>query len=153
MPPGGKRASDAVDYNGARQGGAMAKALLAQLGNHVSKIAAGDKHDKWAASELGKVLLFSEKPAVTTLYKALAQQFQNRLAFAQAPISDAELKAKYGVEKAPTLLVLPAGSDEPVLYDGPLKPVKLGKFLTDEKIAFFEDDEYLRMSFEDTRME
>ena len=47
------------------------------------------------------------KIAVTTLYKALAQQYKNRLVFAQAAMSDKALAEKFNVESAPTLLVTP----------------------------------------------
>jgi hypothetical protein len=75
------------------------------------------------------VLLFSDKSDVSTLYKALATQYKDRLAFAQAPHKGA-LADQFKVTTAPTLMVLGAdGTGEPSLYEGKLKPVAVGKFL------------------------
>ncbi len=133
LPWNAKSAAQAVDYQGARSAGSIAKYLLEQIPNQVTSVkdvAAWSKFvAKPAAAELKKVLLFSDKADVSTLYKSLAVQFHNRLAFAQAS-SKGALADQFKVTSAPTLMVLAAdGTGEPSLFDGKLKPLTVGKFL------------------------
>lgn len=133
IPWNAKHAAQAQDYQGARSAGSIAKHLLEQLPNLVTSVkdaAAWTKFvGKAGATELKKVLLFSDKSEVSTLYKALATQFNGRLAFAQAA-SKGALAEQFGVTEAPTLLVLGAdGGGEPAKFEGKLKPLTVGKFL------------------------
>jgi len=133
LPWNAKNAGQAQDYQGPRSAGSIAKHLLEQLPNLVTSVkdqAAWTKFvGKAGATELKKVLLFSEKSDVSTLYKSLAVQYSGRLAFAQAP-SKGALADQFGVTDAPTLLVLGAdGAGEPAKFDGKLKPLTVGKFL------------------------
>lgn len=132
LPWNAKSSGQAVDYQGARSAGSIAKYLLEQIPNHVTSVkddASWKKFLSKTGAETKKVLLFSEKSDVSTLYKALATQFKDRLAFAQAPHKGA-LADQFKVTSAPTLMVLGAdGAGEPSLYDGKLKPVAVGKFL------------------------
>jgi len=132
LPWNAKSAGQAVDYQGQRSAGSIAKFLLDQIPNQVTNVkddAAWKKFLAKTGAETKKVLLFSDKSDVSTLYKALATQFKDRLAFAQAPHKGA-LADQFKVTAAPTLMVLGAdGAGEPSLYEGKLKPVAVGKFL------------------------
>lgn len=132
LPWNAKNSGQAVDYQGARSAGSIAKYLLEQIPNQVTNVkddASWKKFLSKTGAETKKVLLFSEKSEVSTLFKALATQFKDRLAFAQAPHKGA-LADQFKVTTAPTLMVLGAdGTGEPSLYEGKLKPVAVGKFL------------------------
>lgn len=132
LPWNAKNSGQAQDYQGARSGGSIAKYLLDQIPNHVTNVkddASWKKFLSKTGAETKKVLLFSEKSDVSTLYKALSTQFKDRLAFAQAPHKGA-LADQFKVTTAPTLMVLGAdGGGEPSLFEGKLKPVTVGKFL------------------------
>lgn len=67
--------------------------------------AAGKEDDKAAA--LARVLLFTDKPKTTVLYKALSTAFAGRLMFGQAHKgAGGAAAARLGVEEFPTLVVV-----------------------------------------------
>ncbi|CAI5492311.1 unnamed protein product, partial [Closterium sp. Naga37s-1] len=96
----------------------------------VANISSGASADAFlsANATLNKVVLFSTKPAVTPLFKALSLQFRNRLVFAQAKSTDEDLAASFGATSFPALFLhKPDGTRQ--LYEGPLKPEPIAAFL------------------------
>ena len=78
----------AEDYQGQRSAAAIARFATDKLPNHVSLVT--DKsHTVFLESkpELAHVLLFTDKKDVSSLYKAMALQFKDRLLFGQAQLS------------------------------------------------------------------
>ena len=51
-------------------------------------------------------LLFSDKPAVPPLMRALSLEFEGKMGFGMAQASDKMIASRFNVEKAPTLLVM-----------------------------------------------
>jgi len=71
---------EAIDYNGQRTASAMSEFALSHLPNFVSPVSSASR-DKFFTSDLSKVLLFSNKKEVTSLFKALAVDFHFGLNF------------------------------------------------------------------------
>lgn len=141
------------DYNGARSAKAMADALIALLPNLVT-VLKQDSYEKFfqKAPELPKAVLFTSKTSTSSLFKALALDLKDRMAFAEvrAKNKGGFLKEK-GIkeEDLPVLLAFPVkvggegegegevgeggggggGEGEPVKYEGELKHKPLLKFL------------------------
>ena len=132
----GEVTKEPVDYNGPRRAASLARAAVDLLPSFVQKVDAAAE-PAFAAGRLAKVLLVTDKTSVPTLFKALALEYRNRLAFGCARSSDSALVAKYGVTQFPAVLVLPAskgtGTDEdqsePVRYTGKITFDALNAFL------------------------
>ena len=84
---------------------------------------------KWFLNQpdLKKVLLFSDRDAVPSLYKAVTSAFRGRLDFGIVWKNQTELVEQYGVKWFPTLLVLSA--EKNIEYDGDLNFPELHDFL------------------------
>ena len=137
----GEVTKEPVEYNGPRRASALANAAVNMLPSFVHRLDA-EKEPAFVAERLGKVLLFTDKRSVPTLFKALALEYRDRLAFGCVKSTDAALVAKYGVTQFPSVLVLPAaaasksktegeGEDksEPVRYTGKVAFDALNAFL------------------------
>eukprot|EP01113_Clastostelium_recurvatum_P028627 TRINITY_DN345_c0_g2_i1.p1 TRINITY_DN345_c0_g2~~TRINITY_DN345_c0_g2_i1.p1 ORF type:complete len:468 (+),score=113.93 TRINITY_DN345_c0_g2_i1:112-1404(+) len=126
-----------VEYQQARTAPALVSFALSKLPNFVSNVATSSfekfasKTDEKTGEVLPKVLLFTNKPKTTDLYKALAVDFHHRLDLAEVKHTDKELVDKYEITTFPTLVVVPSASDAaPVKYDGALKHEALSTFLS-----------------------
>lgn len=137
----GEVTKEPVDYNGPRRAAALANAAVNMLPSFVQRVDAAAEPE-FLAGRLGKVLLFTDKTSVPTLFKALALEYRGRLSFGYVKSSDAALVAKYGVTQFPAVLVVPRpgkgkseGKDasesesEPVRYTGKVAVDALNAFL------------------------
>jgi protein disulfide-isomerase A6 len=99
-------------YGGPGSAKALMTAVTDQLNaSQITQLNTSDAASTLLASEprLAKVLLFTDKPASTVLYKALAWAYVRRLVAAEVRPSDDAGKAlaeHYGVTAYPTLLVV-----------------------------------------------
>ncbi|KAI9304224.1 hypothetical protein BJ944DRAFT_240754 [Cunninghamella echinulata] len=72
-------------------------------------------------STLPKVILFTDKSTTSPMYKALSVDYGNgRLLMGEARKSESSVLKEFGVDKYPTLLIIPPGEDA-IVYDGELK--------------------------------
>lgn len=119
------------DYNGARSAKGIVDAVVDKIPNHVKKLTDKDM-DGWVSEEpeTPKVVLFTEKGSTSALIRALAVDFLGSVKIGQIRNKETGAAKKYGVEKFPTLLLLPGGEKEPVVYDGELKKEPIVKFLS-----------------------
>jgi len=124
----GQITKEPVDYNGQRTAASVAKAAIDMLPNFVHKVDA-DSEEKFLENNLGKVLLFTDKKSVPTLFKALALEYRNRLHFGWIKSSEKELVEKYKVEKFPTVLVQKKGEETQTAYEGKVGFDALNAFL------------------------
>jgi len=124
----GQVTKEPVDYNGQRSASSLARAAIDMIPNFVHKVDA-KAEEKFLGNSLGKVLLFTDKKSVPTLFKALALEYRNRLHFGCIKSSEKELVEKYKVEKFPTVLVLPKGEETQVAFDGKVGFDPLNTFL------------------------
>jgi len=116
------------DYQGARTADGMANYALSKLPNFVTKVTASNI-DSFLAKDLAKVILFSNKPTTTTLYKALAIDFHHRLEVGEVKHTEEAVVTRFGIEKYPTLIVQTSSGDT-TKYEGALSHAELFKFLT-----------------------
>jgi len=73
--------------------------------------------------------MFSTKGPTSPLWKSLAIEFQGKMTLAQARDTQQKVVQEFNVDKFPTLVVLPGGSAEGIVYSGEMKPEPLLKFL------------------------
>ena len=118
------------DYQGARTAKAIVDAVVERIPNHVRKV--GDKVlEGWVGEKGAKAMLFTEKGATSATLKALSVDFLGSVSVAQVRDKEAETVKKFGVTKFPTFVVLPAGSEEPLVYSGEMKKEGMSKFITE----------------------
>ncbi|EOD53128.1 putative pdi related protein a protein [Neofusicoccum parvum] len=129
--PGKKPGKPVVeDYKGARSAKAIVDAVVEKIPNHVKRV--GDKDiDSFLkeGNDTAKAILFTEKGTTSALLRALAVDFLGSVQVAQ--IRDKEKKAVevFGVSKFPTLVLLPGGDKEALVYSGELKKEPMVEFL------------------------
>jgi len=118
------------DYQGQRTASAIVDAVVQQINNYVVKVE--DKSlDKFLAdNEKPKAILFTEKGTTSALLKSIAIDFADVITIGQARNKEARAVAAFGVEKFPTLVLLPGGDAPQVVYDGELKKEAMVKFLS-----------------------
>lgn len=118
-----------VDYQGPRTAKSIADAVADRIPNHVARITSS-KLDNFLSekNETTKAILFTNKGVTSALWKALAIDFLGSITFAQ--IRDKELEAidAFGIEKYPTIVVLPGGDKDGIVYDGKVQKDDLFKF-------------------------
>ncbi|RPB04418.1 thioredoxin-domain-containing protein [Choiromyces venosus 120613-1] len=118
--PGKKKGKPIVeDYQGARKAGAIVSHVAELIPNHVTRVTDA-KFDDFLSenNETAKAILFTNKGATTPLWKALAIDYLGTMGFAQ--IRDKEKRAveTFGITKYPTVVLLPGGDEEGILYEG-----------------------------------
>ncbi|KAK4149926.1 hypothetical protein C8A00DRAFT_18465 [Chaetomidium leptoderma] len=119
------------DYQGQRTASAMVDAVVQQMNNYVVKVE--DKSlDKFLGdkSETPKAILFTEKGTTSALLKSIAIDFADVITIGQARNKEAKAVETFGIEKFPTLVLLPGGDAPAVTYDGELKKDAMVKFLS-----------------------
>jgi len=71
------------DYNGERKAGAMSKFMTDKLPSFVEKVSAKNEEKFLEDEKLAKVILFTDKTATATLYKALSIDYHHQLKFGE----------------------------------------------------------------------
>ena len=121
--PGKKRGQpSAEDYQGPRTAKDIVQAVVDKIPNHVKRL--GDKDfETWMkeSNETVKAILFSNKGSTSPTYKALAIDFLGRIKFAQIRDKETEAVRAFGVKSFPSLILLPGGSKDAMVYEGELK--------------------------------
>ena len=119
------------DYQGARSAKAIVDAVVDRIPNHVKKLTDKDL-DQWLSEEpeSSKVVLFTEKGTTSALTRALAIDFLGSVRVGQIRSKESGAVEKFGVENFPTLVLLPGGDKEPIVYDGELKKKPIVDFLS-----------------------
>ncbi|KAI8463550.1 MAG: hypothetical protein J3K34DRAFT_526895 [Monoraphidium minutum] len=145
-PYTGDKMKDIEDFKGEPNARSIAAAVTDLLHDrHISSIATPADLDAFApalaaektagetADGLARVLLFTDKPRTTVLYKGLSVAYAGRLRFGQAAKGEGgggggAVAAQLGVEEYPTLIVVkPDGSRD--TYSGALKAAPLRAYL------------------------
>ncbi|KFY43661.1 hypothetical protein V494_01866 [Pseudogymnoascus sp. VKM F-4513 (FW-928)] len=133
VKPGKKFGKPVVeDYQGAREAKPIIEAVSSKIVNHVVKVT--DKElDAFMAENVDthKAILFTEKGSTSSLLKAIAIDFLGGIKVAQIRNKEARAVEMFGVEKFPTIVLLPAGNGAAATtYDGELKKDDIVKFLS-----------------------
>ncbi|EGX89613.1 disulfide isomerase, putative [Cordyceps militaris CM01] len=117
------------DYNGGRTAGAIVEAVAAQINNHVARVT--DKDLEGVLAKDGpKALLFTDKGTTSALLRSIAIDYLGVIHVAQIRNKEAAAVARFGIEKFPTLVLVPGDGQEPVVYQGEMKKADMVKFLS-----------------------
>ncbi|KKY21736.1 putative pdi related protein a [Phaeomoniella chlamydospora] len=118
------------DYQGARTAKAIVDTIVDKIPNHVKRVKDSDL-DEWLAqgSDTAKAILFTEKGTTSALLRALAVDFLSSISFAQIRNKETAAVEKFSITSFPTLLLLPGGDKEALVYQGEMKKDELVAFL------------------------
>lgn len=118
-----------VDYMGERTAKAISDQITKRIPDHVKRLTDTTFEEFLAnKNESAKAILFTNKAKPSPLWKSLAIDFIDVIQFAQVPNSEKAVVEKFGVEKFPTIVMLPGGKKEGVVYEGELKKQQLFDF-------------------------
>ncbi|KAH2460364.1 hypothetical protein KXW63_000678 [Aspergillus fumigatus] len=119
------------DYQGARSAKAIVDAVVDRIPNHVKRVTDKDL-DQWLSEdqESPKAVLFTEKGTTSALLKAVAIEFLGSIKVGQIRNKESKAVEKFGVKDFPTLVLVPGGDKEPIIYDGELKKQAIVEFLS-----------------------
>jgi protein disulfide-isomerase A6 len=130
--PGKKPGKPIVDdYQGERTAKGIVNAVKDKVQNSVKRV--NDKNlDEWleANKDSAKAILFSEKGVVSATLKALAIDFAGLVSVAQVKKTEKGAVEKYGITTFPSLILLQAGSEEPIKFGGKVEKEAMVKFLS-----------------------
>jgi protein disulfide-isomerase A6 len=130
--PGSKKGKPIVeDYQGPRTAKDIVDAVVDKINNHVKRVS--DKEiDEFLATknESAKAILFTEKGTTSALLKSLAIDFLDVITVGQVRNTQKKAVEMFGIEKFPTLVLLPGGDQDSIVYDGELKKEAMVKFLS-----------------------
>ncbi|TPX18475.1 uncharacterized protein E0L32_011588 [Thyridium curvatum] len=130
--PGKKSGKPIVeDYNGPRTATGIVESVVDKINNHVKRVADKDldaflDEDK----EKPKAILFTEKGTTSALLKSIAIDFLGAIEVAQIRNKESKAVEKFAIDKFPTLVLVPGGDKENVVYDGEMKKAAMVKFLS-----------------------
>ncbi|KAF2266072.1 protein disulfide-isomerase MPD1 precursor [Lojkania enalia] len=130
--PGKKPGKPTIeDYQGPRQAKAIVDAVKDKIPNKVKRIT--DKNlDEWLEEDKDspKAILFSDKGLTSATLKTLAIDFAGLISIAQIRNKEKAAVERFGVEKVPTLILLPGDSKDPITYEGEMKKEAMVEFLS-----------------------
>jgi protein disulfide-isomerase A6 len=88
--------------------------------------------DAWlsTSNETAKAILFTEKGTTSALLRALAIDFLGTISVAQIRNKDTAAIEMFGISTYPTLILLPGGAQESLVYDGEMKKEPMVTFLS-----------------------
>lgn len=119
------------DYQGPRNAKGIVDYVVERIPNHVKRLQ--DKTlDAWLkeSNETAKVLLFTEKGTTSPLLRALAIDFLGSIKVGQIRSREAGAVETFGVTTFPTLILLPGGTKDAIVYDGEMKKNPMVTFLS-----------------------
>lgn len=130
--PGSKKGKPVVeDYQGERSAKAIVNAVVDKINNHVKRISDKDIDEFLSnKNESAKALLFTEKGTTSALLKSLAIDFLDAITVGQVRNTQKKAVELFGIEKFPTLVLLPGGDKDGIVYDGDLKKPAMVAFLS-----------------------
>lgn len=130
--PGSKKGKPVVeDYQGERTAKGIVNAVVDKINNHVKRIT--DKEiDEFLSknNESAKAVLFTEKGTTSALLKSIAIDFLGSIAVGQVRNTQTKAVELFGIESFPTLVLLPGGDKDGIVYDGELKKPAMTAFLS-----------------------
>ncbi|KAF1839989.1 protein disulfide-isomerase MPD1 precursor [Cucurbitaria berberidis CBS 394.84] len=119
------------DYQGARSAKGIVDAVKDKVPNIVKRL-----NDKSLAGWLqenkdsAKAILFSDKGVVSATIRALAIDFAGLVSVAQVKKSEKAAVEKYGITEFPSLILIPAGSDDSIKHEGKVDKAAMVDFLS-----------------------
>ncbi|OHF01666.1 hypothetical protein CORC01_03156 [Colletotrichum orchidophilum] len=128
--PGKKPGKPVVeDYQGPRTATGIVEAVVDKITNHVKRVSDKDL-DSFLEGDKPKAILFTEKGTTSALLRSVAIDFLDAVTIGQVRSKEAKTVEKFGVKSFPTLVLLPGGNKEHIVYDGELKKDGLVSFIS-----------------------
>ena len=119
------------DYQGARNAKAIVEVVVDKINNHVHKITDRTLDESLKdGNDTARAILFTEKGTTSALLRAIAIDFLGSVNVAQVRDKEKTVVEMFGVEKFPTLVLLPGGATEPIIHDGELEKDAIVNFLS-----------------------
>ncbi|KAB2573956.1 putative pdi related protein a protein [Lasiodiplodia theobromae] len=130
--PGKKPGKPTVeDYRGARSAKAIVDAVVEKIPNHVKRVTDSDFDDFLnEGNGSPKAILFTEKGTTSALLRALAIDFLGSIQVAQVRNKEKKAVESLGIDKFPSLVLLPGGDKEAIVYSGEMKKEPMVEFLS-----------------------
>ncbi|KAK1998069.1 thioredoxin-domain-containing protein [Colletotrichum falcatum] len=130
VKPGKKPGKPVVeDYQGPRTATGIVEAVVDKINNHVKRVT--DKEiDSFLEGDKPKAILFTEKGTTSALLRSIAIDFLDAVNVGQVRSKESKVIEKFGVTSFPTLVLLPGGDKEPIVYDGEMKKDGLVAFIS-----------------------
>ena len=102
---------------------------MGKINNHVTKVTEGEL-DKFLGAKGPKAILFTEKGTTSALIRSIAIDFLGVVKVGQVRSKEKAVVEKYGIDKYPSLVLIPDGDDaKPIVYGGDLKKPAIVDFL------------------------
>lgn len=119
------------EYRGGRTAKDIVDAVIERIPNHVARLD-DKKFDGWLnnKNDTLKAVLFTDKGTISPLIKSVAIDFLGKITIGQIKSSEKEAAKSFGINKYPTLVLLPGGDHEGFVYEGLLKKEPITKFLS-----------------------
>lgn len=130
--PGKKNGKPVVeDYNGERTAKAIVNAVVDKINNHVKRVTDKDIDTFLSTNnETAKAILFTEKGTTSALLRSLAIDFLDVISLAQVRDKESKVVEMFGIESYPSLVLLPGGDKNGLLYQGDMKKPAMLEFLS-----------------------
>jgi hypothetical protein len=110
--------------------------VLNNIPNKSTKLQRNNEFGFFRSSTMNKIILFTDKPLPTVLFKGLSNYFFDRIEFGIVYKEETELLERFNITKFPTLMVYKNMDrkrlmDEPetIIYQGLIKASKLAEFI------------------------
>lgn len=132
VKPGKKYGKPIIeDYQGAREAKDITEAVMSKIPNHVKKLTDKDMEAFLKeGNDTAKAILFTEKGTTSALLKAVAIDFLGSITVGQIRSKEKTSVEEFGVTKFPTIVLLPGGDAEGIVYNGEMKKAGIVQFLT-----------------------
>ncbi|KAK2039451.1 thioredoxin-domain-containing protein [Colletotrichum somersetense] len=130
VKPGKKPGKPVVeDYQGPRTATGIVEAVVDKISNHVKRVT--DKEiDSFLEGDKPKAILFTEKGTTSALLRSVAIDFLDAVTVGQVRSKESKAVEKFGVKSFPTLVLVPGGDKEPIVYDGEMKKDGIVSFIS-----------------------
>ena len=140
------------DYNGPREWKPLAEYAVSRMPNFVKRVSGikglmdfETKADKYF---LPKILVFAKKDKTSSLLKHLSTEFRRRVLIGEVRASknNADVIAKFGVEKFPHIVALDIEGNVLATLDKKPTPNRMKTFFHDHalKVPYFEDENVMK---------
>ena len=124
---------DGERYRGEMKSASIMNAAAKKMQNFVSSVNSGN-YESWYERERetkNKIILFTDKKATPTVFKALSKKHLDRLNLGEIKSSEEELVKLFGVESFPTIIALTEPEEyKGEKYEGEMNPDQLGKWVS-----------------------
>ncbi|KAL2161737.1 hypothetical protein VTH06DRAFT_8299 [Thermothelomyces fergusii] len=118
------------DYQGQRTASAIVDAAVQHINNYVVRVEDKSLDGFLADKEKPKALLFTEKGTTSALLKSIAIDFLDVITIGQVRNKETKTVETFGIDKFPTLILLPGGDAPHIVYDGEIKKEAMVQFLS-----------------------